>query len=265
MDPLLDTAIKAARIAGEIIVRASRNASDIVVGDKGNNDLVTSVDEAAEQAIIATIRSRFESHAILAEETGEQTGRGYTWIVDPLDGTTNFIHGYPQYAVSIAVAHEGRTEHAVVYDPVRPELFTASRGRGAHLYGMPIHVSSKQDLRSALLGTGFPFKSQENLDVYIETFRALFPRSRGVRRAGAASLDLAWVAAGRLDGFWEFGLMAWDMAAGALLIEEAGGRVGDLSGGKDFLLTGNIVAGTPGVFDEIMQTISQLATRHLRN
>lgn len=261
MHPILRKATEAARAAGEIIVRGARNLGAVSVEAKGVNDFVSSVDREAEEAIITTIRSSFEDHAIVAEESGEKAGDGHTWIIDPLDGTTNFLHGFPHYAVSIAVARDGDLQHAVVYDPVRPELFTASRGEGTRLYGMPVQVSGCRNLSEALLGTGFPFKAQDHLDLYLSTFRKLFTCSRGVRRAGAASLDLAYVASGRLDGFWEFGLKAWDMAAGALLIQEAGGRVGDLSGQDQYLLTGNVVAANSMIFDEILTSIRPILPR----
>jgi myo-inositol-1(or 4)-monophosphatase len=256
MDPILETAMEAARRAGELIVRASRDMESVDVDEKGHNDFVSDVDRRAEEAIIATIHERFSGHAVHAEEGGQSGASAYTWIIDPLDGTTNFLHGYPQYAISIAVAHEGRIAHAVVYDPLSPEMFTASRGGGAHLYGMPLGVSTRTSLGSSLLGTGFPFKAQHHLDAYLSMFRTLFPRSRGIRRAGSAALDLAYVAAGRLDGFWEIGLEAWDIAAGSLLVEEAGGRVGDFSGGDGFLLTGNVVAGNPAIYGAILDSIS---------
>ncbi len=255
MHPLLNIAVRAARNAGTIISRSVERIDSLTIDTKAQNDFVTEVDRLAEQEIIQTIRKSYPDHAILAEESGQQPGDEYEWIIDPLDGTTNFLHGFPQFAVSIAVRHRGRLEHAVVYDPMRQELFTASRGAGAQLDDRRIRVSRRKGLEGALIGTGFPFKQQQHLDVYMETFKALFPMTAGIRRPGAAALDLAYVAAGRLDGFWEIGLQPWDMAAGTLLIQEAGGLVGDFSGNNRFLETGNLVAGNVKVFRTILQTI----------
>jgi len=258
MDEMLETAAEAARSAGDLIVRAARRLGEVGYSSKGHNDFVSETDTQAEQEIIRILRSTYPSHSILAEESGALSGDGYEWIIDPLDGTTNFLHSYPCYAVSIALAHDGVLEKAVVYDPTRPELFCAARDAGSTLYGWRLHVSDRTRLSESLLGTGFPFKCQEHLPAYMRTFEALLTASRGVRRAGAASLDLASVAAGRLDGFWEIGLRPWDMAAGALLVREAGGFVSDFSGGDDFLSTGNIVAGTPAVWEQILETIKPL-------
>jgi myo-inositol-1(or 4)-monophosphatase len=245
MHPTLNIAIRAARNAGNIIVRALEHVDRLNVTEKSQNDFVSEVDNAAEKEIIRTIRAAFPEHAILAEESGLQGVSDFQWIIDPLDGTTNYLHGFPQFAVSIALKNKKTLEQAVVYDPLRQELFTASRGRGAHLNDRRIRVTSRRTLEGALLGTGFPFKQQQHLDVYLETFKSLFPMTAGIRRAGSAALDLAYVASGRLDGFWELGLSPWDMAAGALLIEEAGGFISDFAGTKDFLETGNVVAGNP--------------------
>ncbi len=255
MHPLLNIAVRAARNAGTVIGRSVERIGSLTIDTKAQNDFVSEVDRLAEQEIIQTIRRSYPDHAILAEESGRQQGDEHEWIIDPLDGTTNFLHGFPQFAVSIAVRHKGRLEHAVVYDPMRQELFTASRGSGAQLDGRRIRVSRRKGLEGALLGTGFPFKQQQHLEVYLATFRALFPMTAGIRRPGAAALDLAYLAAGRLDGFWEIGLSPWDMAAGALLIREAGGLVGDFGGGNSYLETGNLVAGNPRVFRAILQTI----------
>ncbi|MBW2260687.1 MAG: inositol monophosphatase [Deltaproteobacteria bacterium] len=263
MDEMLLTAAEAARSAGDVIIKAARRLSDVSYASKGRNDFVSETDTQAEQEIIRILRSTYPSHSILAEESGALSGDGYEWIIDPLDGTTNFLHSYPCYGVSIALTRDGALEKAVVYDPTRPELFTAARDHGSSLYGMKLQVSGRTRLEDSLLGTGFPFKCQEHLPPYMKTFEALLTRSRGVRRAGAASLDLASVAAGRLDGFWEIGLEPWDMAAGALLVREAGGFVSDFAGGEDFLSedflsTGNIVAGTPAVWEQILETIKPL-------
>lgn len=255
MHPMLNIAVRAARAAGTIIIRSSDKIDTLDITMKSENDYVSEVDKNAEQEIIYTLKKAFPKHAILAEESGEHQGNEYEWIIDPLDGTTNFLHGFPQFAVSIALQHRGRIEQAVIYDPLRQELFTASHGRGALLNERRIRVSSKRDLEGALLGTGFPFKQQQYLDMYMETFKALFPMTAGIRRAGSAALDLAYVAAGRLDGFWEIGLQKWDMAAGALLIQEAGGFVSDFSGDSDYMNTGNVVAANPKLIKSLLTTI----------
>ena len=255
---MLNTAVKAARRAGQIINRASLDIGGVKVTTKQQNDFVTEVDKAAEAAIIGILLDAYPKHAILAEETGDSgaSGSEYQWIIDPLDGTTNFIHGFPQYAVSIGLSHRGVLSHAVVYDPGRNELFTASKGGGAFVNDKRIRVSNRTKLDEALVGTGFPYRSFDHIDAYLAIFKEMTRRTAGVRRPGAASLDLAYVAAGRLDGFWEFGLSPWDMAAGALLISEAGGLVGDLAGDANYLVTGNIVAGTPKVFGQILKLIA---------
>ena len=245
MQPTVNIAIKAARRAGNIILRHADRIDMLNIETKGRSDLVSEVDHMAEQAIIEIIRQAYPDHAILAEESGEQEGSSYQWIIDPLDGTTNFLHGYPQYAVSIGLRHLGKLEAAVVFDPLRDELFSAYRGEGAQLNDRRIRVSKQKTLEGALLGTGFPFKNPENLDAWIAMFRELITQSGGVRRAGSAALDLAHVACGRLDGFWEIGLMPWDMAAGCLLVQEAGGIITDLDDRSDYMKTGNILAATP--------------------
>lgn len=257
MHPLLNIAMKAARRAGTLISRAARDGSALEVRAKHANDFVTQVDKAAEAAIIEVIRKAHPDHAILAEESGHlpSASAEYRWVIDPLDGTTNFIHGFPQYCVSIGVQHRGITSHAVVYDPTKNELFTASRGRGAYLDDRRIRVSRCLQLGDALIGTGFPFKEFSRIERYLAQLRFLMSSSAGVRRAGAAALDLAYVAAGRLDGFWEMGLSAWDMAAGALLIQEAGGLVGDLEGEQTYLESGEICAATPKVFPQLLRAL----------
>jgi myo-inositol-1(or 4)-monophosphatase len=264
MHPMLNTAIKAARRAGSVIGRASLDLGHIKVGVKQQNDFVTEVDRAAEATIIETLREVYPTHAILAEESGPSGESDYLWIIDPLDGTTNFIHGFPQYAVSIALAHKGVLQHAVVFDPNRNELFTASKGAGAFLNDKRIRVSKRVKLDEALLGTGFPYRMFEHVDPYLAIFKEMTRRCAGVRRPGSASLDLAWLAAGRIDGFWEFGLAPWDMAAGALLILEAGGLVSDLSGEANYLATGNIVGGTPKVFGQLLQVVQSHRTAALQ-
>ncbi|MEO5574124.1 MAG: inositol-1-monophosphatase [Gammaproteobacteria bacterium] len=264
MHPMLNIAVRAARSAGNIIARAADRVDSFTVTLKAQNDFVSEVDHQAEREIIKVIRKAYPHHGILAEESGAQNGDDYLWVIDPLDGTTNFLHGFPQFSVSIALKHKGQLEQAVVYDPLRQELFTATRGAGAQLNERRLRVTKIKGLEGALLGTGFPFKQQQHLETYLATFRALFPMTSGIRRAGSAALDLAYVAAGRLDGFWEIGLSEWDMAAGALIVQEAGGIVGDFSGGDEFLTTGNLVTGNPRVFKAILEAIAPHLTAELK-
>ena len=256
MHPMLITAVKAARRAGQVIGRASLDISQLQVSAKQQSDYVTEVDKLAESAIIEILRETYPNHAILAEESGSSGQSEYQWIVDPLDGTTNFIHGFPQYAVSIALAHKGALTHAVIFDTNRNELFTASKGAGAFLNEKRLRVSKRTKLDESLIGTGFPYRSFDHIDAYLAIFRDLTQKTAGLRRPGAASLDLAYVACGRLDGFFEIGLSPWDMAAGALLISEAGGLVGDFSGESNYMSSGNIVAGTPKIFSQLLQVLA---------
>jgi len=258
MHPTLNIAVKAARRAGAVIARASMDGTALDVRSKRANDYVTQVDKAAESAAIDIIRKAYPDHGILAEESGESTGASnseYLWIIDPLDGTTNFIHGFPQYCVSIGVQHRGVMTQAVVYDPNKNELFTATRGRGAFLNDRRIRVTRCLKLADALVATGFPFKELTRLDRYMGQLKTLMGSCSGVRRAGSAALDLAYVACGRFDAFWELGLSKWDMAAGSLLITEAGGLVSDPQGGQEFMESGDIVAGTPKVFAQLLQAL----------
>ena len=266
MHPAINIAVKAARRAGQIINRASNDLDVLKVSTKQPNDFVTEVDRAAEAAIVETLREAYPQHGILAEESGASGGAGgeWQWIIDPLDGTTNFIHGLPQYAVSIALARNGTVEQAVVFDPNRNELFTASKGAGAFLNDRRIRVSRRDRLQEALVGTGFPYRAFDHIDAYLDIFKELTRRTAGLRRPGAASLDLAYVACGRYDGFWEFGLSPWDMAAGALLIGEAGGLVSDLRGESGWLESGNIVAGTPKVFAPLLGIVQEKLPAALR-
>jgi myo-inositol-1(or 4)-monophosphatase len=261
---MLNTAVKAARRAGNIILRASQNLDVIEVSSKGENDFVSEVDRAAEQAIMETLHRAYPGHAILAEESGDHGSSEYQWIVDPLDGTTNFLHGMPQYAVSIALAHKGSVTQAVVFDPVRNDLYTASKGAGAYLNDRRIRVSKRTRLEGALIGTGFPYSRMDHADAYLHMLRAVMQDTAGVRRPGAASLDLCYVAAGYYDAFWEIGLSPWDIAAGTLLITEAGGLVGDLRGESRYMKSGNIVAGNPRVFVQLLQLIEPHLTAKLR-
>ncbi|MFZ5511815.1 MAG: inositol monophosphatase family protein [Pseudomonadota bacterium] len=256
MHPALNIAVKAARRAGSIINRASLDIDLVKVSSKRHNDFVTEVDKAAEAAIIEILRQAYPGHAILAEESGAAGESDYTWIIDPLDGTTNFIHGFPQFAVSIALAHKGVVTQAVVYDPTRNEMFTASKGRGAFLNDRRIRVTKRAKLEDALVGTGFPFRVFQHVDTYLAIFRELMEKTAGLRRPGAAALDLAYVACGRFDGFYEIGLSPWDMAAGSLLVTEAGGLVGNLRGEPGYMETGNIVAGNPKVFAQLLHVIA---------
>lgn len=258
MHPMLNIAIRAARAGGAVIVRHVDRLDTVNYSEKSRNDFVSDVDRHAESVIVETIRKSYPDHAILAEESGAAGESTYRWIIDPLDGTTNYVHGFPQFCVSIALEHRGRLDQGVVFDPLRQELFTASRGGGARLDDRRIRVSRRHGLEGALLGTGFPFRGAYDLDTYLQTVRALVPRSAGIRRAGAAALDLAYVAAGRLDGFWEFGLEPWDMAAGVLLIREAGGLVTDADGDEHYMASGNIVTGTPKVLRELVKVIKPI-------
>jgi myo-inositol-1(or 4)-monophosphatase len=264
VQPLLNIAVRAARRAGEIIVRSLERVHTLTITSKGRNDFVTEVDQAAEREIIASIRKFHPDHAFLAEESGVSGNSDTVWIIDPLDGTTNFLHAMPIFAVSIACQVRGRLEHAVVYDPMRQEIFSASRGGGAHVDNRRLHVSPHKTLEGALIGTGFPYRENVRyLDEYLNMMKAVIQNTAGVRRPGAASLDLAYVAAGRLDAFWEIGLKAWDTAAGTLLIQEAGGRIGTLSGG-DYTQGGNILCGTPKVYEAMVELLAPHLPASLR-
>lgn len=255
MHPMLNIAVKAARRAGTIINRATQDLDLLTVQRKGNHDYVSEVDKMAEQAIVETLLEAYPDHAILAEEGGAQGKSEYVWIIDPLDGTTNFLHGLPQFAVSIALQHKGLLSQAVVFDPTRNELYSATRGGGTYLNDRRLRVSKQTRLEDSLIGTGFPYHDYSFLESYLKIFQDLLPKVAGVRRPGAASLDLAYVAAGRYDGFWEAGLKPWDMAAGMLLIQEAGGLVTDFEGGENVLGSGNIVGGNPKIFAQLLKII----------
>ncbi len=255
---MLNTAVKAARKAGSIITRASSDIDRLTIRSKHKNDFVSEVDHAAEEAIIGVLREAYPDHGILAEESGASGGDvEYVWVIDPLDGTTNFLHGFPQYCVSIGLLHKGVPAQAVVFDPNRNELFTATKGVGAYLNDRRIRVSKTDKVDAALIGTGFPFKEVGVLDDYLRMFRNVTLNCAGVRRPGAAALDLAWVACGRIDGFWEIGLSPWDMAAGALLVREAGGLIGDLDGNDKFLESGRVIAANGKIFSALLQLLKQ--------
>ncbi len=255
MHPMLNIGIRAAHAAGDHIVRYIDRLEGMTVNSKGRNDFVSEVDRQAEAIIIDHIRKAYPMHGILAEESGQQGNDSFQWVIDPLDGTTNFLHGLPHFAVSIALKHKGVLDQAVIYDPLRQELFTAGKGAGAHLNNRRIRVSKQKDLEGALIGTGFPYSNMDRLDHYLACFRKFCPITAGIRRAGAASLDLAYVACGRLDGFWEFDLKEWDIAAGALLILEAGGMVGETDGGQHYLDSGNIAAANPELFNNLLTVL----------
>ena len=258
MHPMLNVAVKAARRAGTVINRASLNLERLQVDRKQHNDFVTEVDKAAEAAIIETLSEAYPTHGFLAEETGEHNvDAENVWIIDPLDGTTNFIHGFPQYAVSIALAVNGITQQAVVYDPTRDELFTATRGSGAYLDRRRLRVATQDRLANALIGTGFPYREDQDLERYLKIVGEMSRQCAGLRRPGAASLDLAYVAAGRYDGFFESDLKPWDMAAGALLITEAGGLVGNYRGEEGFLKSGEVMAGNPRIYAQMVQCLAK--------
>jgi myo-inositol-1(or 4)-monophosphatase len=259
LHPMLNIAVKAARAAGSIINRASLDLDLLKISTKSPNDFVTEVDQAAERAIIDTLLGAYPGHAVLAEESGREHGAQhseYLWIIDPLDGTTNFIHGFPVYAVSIALAHRGQVQQAVVYDPARNDLFIASKGRGAFLNDRRLRVSRRTRLQDSLIGTGFPFRKGDNFKRYVKMFEEVMQHCAGLRRPGAAALDLCYVAAGWYDGFFETGLNPWDIAAGSLMITEAGGLIGNFTGEADYLYQREVVAGTPKVYGQLVQLLA---------
>ncbi|HQY22911.1 MAG TPA: inositol monophosphatase family protein [Gammaproteobacteria bacterium] len=260
MHPYLNIAITAARLAGKIITRHMDQLHKLTIFEKGVNDLVTMVDKSAEEAIIETIYKAYPNHSILGEESGHHPGNEFTWVIDPLDGTMNYVHGFPQFAVSIAVKLKDHLEHAVVYDPLSQDLYTASRGCGAHLNNRRIRVTDRADLNGALIGSDFPYHDRNAKPhgvPHLEILQEIFHKGSDVRRIGSAALSLAYVAAGKLDGFWESDLNPWDIAAGALIVREAGGFVSDFNGENGFLESGNIVAGTRKVHTELLQIIKK--------
>ncbi len=259
LHPMLNIAVKAARAAGAIINRAALDLEVLKIGTKGPNDYVSEVDRAAEDIIIQTLLDAYPGHGILAEESGRAHGAQhseYVWIIDPLDGTTNFLHGFPVYAVSIALAHRGQVQQAVVYDPTRNDLFFASKGRGAFCNDRRLRVSKRTRLADALIGTGFPFRKGDNFKRYVKMFEEVMQSCAGLRRPGAAALDLCYVAAGYYDGFFETGLNPWDVAAGSLIITEAGGLIGNFTGDADYLYQREVVAGNPKVYGQLVQILA---------
>ncbi len=262
MHGMVNIAVRAARRAGEIMIRQLNHLEALEVTEKALNEYVTEVDYRAEEAIIEVIYDHYPDHSILAEERGQQGSNEFQWIIDPLDGTTNFIHGFPVFAVSIAITHNGQLEHGVVYDPLRQEIFTASRGQGAQLDNRKIRVSRCNTMKHSLIATGFPYRGNgKYLDDYLAMLKSVIATSSGIRRPGSAALDLCYVAAGRVDGFWEFGLKIWDIAAGALMIKEAGGRISDFHGTDAYLESGDVVAGNPKIY----AGLSKLLAPHVKN
>src|SRR3984893_12087717 len=256
MHPLLNIAVRAARRAGEVIVRSLVRLESLEVTSKGRNDYVSEIDRTAERDIIDIIHKHYPEHAFLAEESGPSGDNDTVWIIDPLDGTTNFLHEFPVFALSIACEHKGRLEHEVVYDPMRQEIFTASRGAGAHLDNRRMRVSKQRGLEGSLIATGFPYRANARyIDAYLAMLKVAMENTAGVRRPGSAALDLAYVAAGRTDAFWEIGLSPWDTAAGTLLVQEAGGRIGTLTGGE-YTQGGNVLAGTPKVYAALLELLA---------
>ena len=259
MQPLLNVAVSAARQAGDIIIRHMEQIEHLKVTSKGKNDFCSEVDIKAEQAIIAAIHKAYPDHGIVAEESGlRQEDSDYVWFIDPLDGTKNYLHGFPMYAVSIALRIKQRIEHAVIYDPLRHECFSASRGRGARLNDRRLRVSKQTQLNMSMLATSFPY--HENMsERYIASYQTMLSQLATVRRTGSAALDLAYVASGRLDGLWAYGLQPWDIAAGSLLIQESGGLISSMNGSEDYMQHGNLVAGTPKIFKALLQTLGRVS------
>jgi myo-inositol-1(or 4)-monophosphatase len=256
-EPIVNIAVRAARAAGNIIIRALDRLDTVRVSEKSPRDYVTEIDHQAEKEIIKVIQKAYPTHAILSEECGAIEGKDpYTWIIDPLDGTRNFMHGVPHFAVSIGITYKGKLEHGVIYDPVRQELFTATRGRGTQLNERRVRVSKRNKLNECLLSTGFPYRESEAaIKAYTDSLLAILPICGDVRRGGSAALDLAYVACGRFDGFWELGLKPWDFAAGALMVKESGGLIMDFNGTEDFLQSGNIVTANPKLIKSLLKVV----------
>ena len=266
MHPMLNIAVKAARRAGAIINRASQDIGTLTIKSKNYNDFVSEVDVAAERVIIDTLKDAYPNHGFLGEESGSSENQSdFIWIIDPLDGTTNFLHNFPQYCVSIALQHKGEITQAVIYEPNRNDLYTATKGRGAFLNDKRIRVSKCDKLQQSLIGTGFPFRDFKHLDIYLSMFKSMLQKTSGIRRPGSAALDLAYVANGSLDAFWEIGLSPWDIAAGALLVQEAGGIISNLNGKDGWLESGNVLAASPKIYDAMVETLAPHLTDDIKN
>lgn len=264
MNPTTNIAIRAARKAGSVVMRYYNRIETLAIAEKQTNDYVTEVDRAAEDAIIDVIHRAYPNHAILAEESGSHAGNEFQWIIDPLDGTTNYLHGLPQFSISIALQHRDELISAAVYDPLRDEMFTASRGNGALLNDRRLRVTDRKSLKGALIGTGIPYRDQRYLDNYLAMLKAMVEDTAGIRRPGSAALDFCWLAAGRMDGFWELGLSAWDFAAGSLIVREAGGAVSDIRGSNRHLESGNVIAGNVKVHQEMVQRLAPHVPEDMR-
>ncbi len=258
MHPLLNIGIQAARQASKVLLRYVDRLDTLVISEKAKSDWITEVDRQSEKEIIEVIRRAYPEHSILGEESGYSEGNEFCWVIDPLDGTTNYIHGFPHFSISIAVKQRNQLEAGVVFDPMRNEMFIAARGQGSFLNDRRMRVSKVLKLENALIGTGLAVRETQHFPLFIEIFKNIFPQSAGIRRAGSAALDLAYVAAGRLDGYWEFPLKEWDMAAGVLLVQEAGGRVTDMSGNKEYLTEGGVISGNPKIQQAMLDIIQTL-------
>lgn len=257
MHPLINIAIKAARSASKIILRATDRLDTIKITEKNRNDFVTEVDQQAEAEIINIIHDVYPSHAICGEESGTSGTNDYVWFIDPIDGTTNFIHGHPHFCISIGIQHKNTMEHGLIYDPLRQELFTATKGDGAFLNDRRIRVANRKQLAGSIIASGFGNKAIKNIDVYLKILAAILPQAAGTRRSGSAALDFAYVACGRIDGFWEINLAPWDMAAGSLIVKEAGGIIGDFNGENNYFESGNVVAANPYIFKLLTEITSK--------
>ena len=257
MHPLINIAIKAARSASKIILRATDRLDTIQIMEKGHNDFVTDIDQQAEQEIIRIIHESYPDHAILGEESGASGTSDHTWIIDPIDGTTNFFHGHPHFCISIGIKYKDRIEHGLIYDPLRQELFTATFGSGAFLNERRIRVADQKQLSGASIGTGFSNKNIKNIENYLKILAATLPHTTKIRITGSAALDCVYVACGRIDGFWGMNLAPWDIAAGTLIIKEAGGFVTDFNGNNDFMTTGNVIAGNQNISKILLQVVQE--------
>lgn len=260
MHPLVNIAIKAIRNASKIILRATDRLDTIRIEEKNHNDFVTDIDQQAEQIIIQTIHESYPDHAILGEESGASGTSDYTWIIDPIDGTSNFLHGHPHFCTAIGIKYKNRIEHGIIYDHLRQELFTATFGGGSFLNDRRIRVATRKQFAGSLIATGFGNKTIKNIEIYLKILAAILPQAAGIRRSGSAALDAAYVACGRVDGFWEMNLAPWDIAAGALIIQEAGGIVTDFEGTSNYLTTGNLIAGNQYLSKTILEVVQKRGT-----